>query len=164
MSPPWLKHPDLNPCHDLGHYLFKTCLIHNSAPHTSHPTNARSFIVVVSPFPPCHHHQTTLSFFTIVTRIFVTVPNRRQLDGDPPHPTTELNSTSFQRATRKQLYCFNLVSPSAAPIDLTTPVFQSGSSENFTLSSRRHPLWPALRWGLSVDVTVTSELGFVPCH
>ena len=54
-SPPWIQHRDLKLCHD---DLFQTCLIH-SAPH---PTNARSFIVLVTPFPLCHHHQTTLTF------------------------------------------------------------------------------------------------------
>ena len=55
-SPPWLQHRDLNICHDVSHYPLQTCLIHNSAPH---PTNARSFVVLVTS-PLCHHHQTTL--------------------------------------------------------------------------------------------------------
>ena len=69
-SPPWLHNRDLNLCHDLSHYSLQTCLIRNSAPH---PTNTRSFIVLVTHFPLCHHHQITLSF-PIVTRGFVAVP------------------------------------------------------------------------------------------
>ena len=156
-APPWLQHRDLNLCHDLSHYLFQTCLIHNSAPHTaSHPTTARSFIVLVTPFPLCHHHQTTLSFSPIVTRSFVTVPNRRRLDGDPPHPFL------FRCTTRTQLCCFNSVSPSAAPADLTTSVFQ------FVIVRKLHThfLHVAILSGPlfvegHVDIIVTPELGFV---
>ena len=82
-SPPWLQHRDLNLFHDLNHYLFQTCFIHNFVPHTAcHPTNARNFIALVTFVPLCHYHQTTLSFSLIVSRGFVTVPNRRRLDGE----------------------------------------------------------------------------------
>ena len=129
-SSPWLQHRDSSLCHDLSHYLYQTCLINNSAPHTaSNPTNARNFIVLVTPFPHCHHHRTTLSFFTIVTRGFVTVPNRPRLDGVPPHPTTELNSTSFSSGAQL-VYSFAV----------STLVFQFGivRKTSQALSSRRH--------------------------
>ena len=79
-SPPWIQHRELNLCHDLSHYSLQTCPIHNSA---LHPTNARSFIVLVTPFRLCHRHHTTLSFSLIVTRGSITIPIE---DGRPEHP------------------------------------------------------------------------------
>ena len=134
-SPPWLQHRDLKLCHDLSHFLLRTCLIHNSAPH---PANARSFIVLVTPFPQCHHHQTTLSFSPIATRGFVTVPIENGWMGT--HSIRLLSPVP-----RVSLSARTSVSPSAVPADLTTAEFQFVSVENFTST---HSLYVVILCGL----------------
>ena len=152
-SPPWLQHRDLNLCHDLSHHLFQTCLIHNSAPHTApHPTNARNFIVLVTPFSIVSPSSNHIELLSIVTRGFVTVPNRRRLDGDPPRPTTELNSTSF---SSRALLVFSFAVSIQFHHQLLQLIFQlrysdSGSLENFTSTFFTSPSSLVRSWSRAV--------------
>ena len=113
---------DLKLCHDLSHHLLQPCLNRNSAPH---PTNSRSFIVLVAPLRLCHRHHTTVGFLLHRDSRLCHGLNRRRLDGT--HRIRLLSSI-----LRVSLVARNSVSPSAAPADLTTLVFQFVSVENFT--------------------------------
>ena len=119
--PPWLQHRDLKLFHDPSRHLLQTCLLHNSAPHT---VNSRSFTVAVT-FQLCHQRRTTLSVSSIVTRGFITI-----LIEDGSMGTHRIRLLSS--IPRVSPSARNSVSPSAAPADLVTPVFQSVSVENFT--------------------------------
>ena len=77
-------------------------------------------------------------------------PNRRRPEGNPPHPTIVLISTSFYSGVQ-------LVHSVAVSIlshhQLHKLILQLGipirdrEKTSFALSSRRHPLWSALRRG-----------------
>ena len=156
--PPWRQHRDLNLCHDLSHYLFQTCLIYNSAPHTaSHPTTARSFIVLVTPFPLCHQSSDHIELLSHRDSKLCH-GSQSKAAGWGTHRIRFL----FRCTTRTQLCCFNSVSPSGAPADVTTSVFQFGIVRKL----HTHFLHVAILSGPlfvegHVDAIVTPELGFV---
>ena len=130
-SPPWLQHRGLNLCHDLSHYLFQTCLVHNSALHTApHPTNARDTFSTVSPSSDhiellrhrdsrlCHGSQSKTAGWG---------------------PTTsdcraQFHEVLFRCTTRIMLCCLNFG-------------IRDRQKTSQALSSRRHPLWSVLRRG-----------------
>ena len=89
-SPPWLQHRDLKLCQEPSLHSLQTCLIRNSAPLR---TNARSFIVLVTPFrlsPPSDHIKLPHRDSRLCHGF-----NRRRLE-----PTTVLNSTSFSSGSQ----------------------------------------------------------------
>ena len=139
-SPPRLQHRDLNLCHDLGHYSFQSCLIHNSATQFH---RSRDTFSTVSP-PPDHiellsHRDSRLCH-----------GSQSKTAGWGPTASddwAQFHEFLFRCTTRIQLCCFNSVSPSAAPrrsYNSGTPI-RDRQKLSQALSSRRHPLWSALR-------------------
>ena len=156
-----VQHRDLNLCHDLSHYLFQTCLIHNSAPHT-----ASHLTLAVSSFAWYLFH-----CVTIIRPHWASLPTWLEAlsrfpieDGWMETHRVRLLSSIPRVSLPVHNSCTALLLPFNFTISCSSWSYNFGipirdrQKTSQALSSRRHPLFVESH----VDAIVTPELRFAP--